>query len=503
MLLKKNNCIRITIIFLVIFHPGTMRSQEMSGITTGDYAGANAAYLNPASLPFSKYYLDINFLSVGIFHENNFIYQSSEDYSFLNFFKKGYVLPGHTSEYAIGERPFYTRENSMNMAHTNLRITGPSAMFVYGRFAFAVNTAFRTMSIVRDIPKDIAHFIYYGLEYSPQYNIQYNHLKDYHFATMAWTEIGFGFSYIVRQRYYEQISVGISPKVILGHAGSYFNSNQTDYNVPNGHDIDITRMDAEMGYSLPIDYETNDIFYGDVVKGYGMSFDLGFVYRKTENIVTDKRFSKPCKKQYDQYKYSIGVSILDLGYTKFTKKARTFKFQDVSHYWKDADSVVKTYTSINEFSSDISSRFCGSSGCADDGPAFKMMMPLSIVLQFDYHFRNDFYVNASVNQPVRLSDNYLFRPSVISISPRYDSRYFGIHVPISIFDYRQPRVGLALRFLNFTVGSEKLLAFFGNNDFSGIDFYFSVKVSFLKGNCRTGKNRFYCDDLPYRMNSRK
>jgi len=497
---SNGQAIKITAVVLVMtICTVSSHAQEMLGMTIGDYAGIHAGLINPAGLYHSRYYLDINLVSAGIFLENNYLYQSAKDYSFRNFFKSGYSFPMHTSEYAIGERPFYTFDSPGDkFTHTQVRIIGPSVLLVSGKHAFALQTAMRSMMVIRDLPEDMANFFYYGLEYTPQYNIQYRHPEDYHMATMVWSEVGLSWAMLLRKRYGNAMTAGISAKLILGHAGTYFNGYQTDYSVPNGHDIDIADLDAEMGYSLPIDYSSNDFFYGDPVKGTGLAMDLGFTYTKSKKISSYRPARKVCEAEYEDYLYRIGFSVLDLGWVHFSSNALTYKYEHSSAYWENADSIIKTYKSVNDFSRDLSRRFCGSPTCAQNSREFTMMMPFALSLQYDYHIYRNYYLNATAIHPVRLYTNYLYRPSVFALIPRFESTMLGISLPLSLYDWREPRLGAAIRIYNFTVGTEKLSGLLGFNDFSGMDLYFSIRISFLKGHCPGSWKNYYCPERPFR-----
>jgi hypothetical protein len=101
---------------------------------------------------------------------------------------------------------------------------------------------------------------------------------------------------------------------------------------------------------------------------------------------------------------------------------------------------------------------------------------------------------------LRLGAAYIYRPSVLAFTPRFESNAFDFMLPVSLYNYRTPRIGVALRLYNFTVGTEKVLGFFNVTDFTGLDFYFSVKLFLFKGNCRKpGKNERFCSEGPYRL----
>ena len=89
------------------------------------------------------------------------------------------------------------------------------------------------------------------------------------------------------------------------------------------------------------------------------------------------------------------------------------------------------------------------------------------------------------------------RPAELSVTPRFETSLFEVHLPVSLYEWTQPRIGLALRVYGITVGTEKLGGFFHVSNFTGMDFYFSVKLFFNKGNCRL-KGPVHCGSEKYK-----
>ena len=83
--MKKN----LIILFIVLLN--VCNGQEMAGVISGNYAGVNSIYLNPAFMIDSKVYLDINFISADVFLHNNYLYLPKEDFSFFERVRQGYL----------------------------------------------------------------------------------------------------------------------------------------------------------------------------------------------------------------------------------------------------------------------------------------------------------------------------------------------------------------------------------------------------------------------------
>lgn len=457
-------------------------AQEMLGATLGNYAGINSMQLNPSALHNSKQYLDVQVLGMDVFFQNNYLYQAKEDYSFLNFFKSGYQLPAHMEDYGTEERYFYTYENGRNKnMFVNQRINGPGAMLIWDRHAFALTTAIRSNASMDNVPEDVANFIYLGLNYVPQHNINYIINQKFGTAAASWGEIGLTYSYLLYQKRYDRISVGASVRRLLGLAGAYLAVDHMDYVVPNDSTMIVNNMDAKVGFSLPLDYSSNEFTTANLIKGGGFGFDVGITYTRTLRSAYKQYIRRPCEARYDDYLYRIGIAILDVGRIKFKTNAQDYAIDNRSSYWSDVNEL--DFVSIDQFMDTVSYQFYGDYNAAYRGDVVKVWLPSALSVQFDYHYTGPWYVNASLIYGFPLSRSSIRRPAQLSVTPRYETGWFEASLPISLYDWYLPRIGLALRFYGFTIGTEKLGQFFSISDFTGMDLYFSLKIPLDKGSC--------------------
>ncbi len=75
----KKASILYLLVFLLMSKIGS--SQEMLGVTLGNYSGVSSIMVNPAMIANTKYYLDINLVSADVFFRNNFAYIPASDAS--------------------------------------------------------------------------------------------------------------------------------------------------------------------------------------------------------------------------------------------------------------------------------------------------------------------------------------------------------------------------------------------------------------------------------------
>ncbi|HSG68443.1 MAG TPA: DUF5723 family protein [Bacteroidales bacterium] len=464
---------------LVFISAMLMKGQEMWGVVNGNYAGINSTFINPASMLHSKLYLDVNLLTADVFFENNALYIHKEDYNPFTFLGSTDNFP----KYGKDDMPFdYYRNSKRKNLYVSTLVEGPSFSIVKGIQAFGFRTGVRTIVSGRSVPYEIVPFSYEGLGYEPQHNINYND-DLISVASLSWFEIALSYARGIYRRGHDFISGGITARMLQGYAGAYLDIENLDYIVNNDSTLNIRNVRGEMGIS------TNDLPPGKIFGGTGFAFDLGLVYEKRTRGYTSWRAGKLCRQPYDDYQYRLGFSIIDLGWIGFNGNARKHSYNDVGVFWEHIDTV--NFRNLDAFTAMVSEQLYGDPQASLTSTKIQIQLPTALSAQFDYHYLDQWYVNASVVVPLRLSKAYIQRPAQIAITPRYETQFLEISVPVSLYDFRYPRIGIAARFWFFTIGTDKLLGFMNLTDFTGMDLYFSIKFNFLKGKCRP--SGFQCD----------
>lgn len=465
-------------LFLFLMLLPSLEAQEMPGIVNSNYAGINGALINPGNLTNTKYYLDINFLTVGMFFENNYVYLAKDEYKFSRFLGKNGPFPTHPPD----DKVAYDYYNAkLKNAFVNERLMGPSAMLNIGNHAFGIITSFRTVSSARKIPYDIAKFLYEGLDFNDQFGINYVDNHKFSAVAMSWAELGLSYAYVFRQLDRKYWSGGITIRRLKGVSGAYASVSNIDYVLNDRETATINNLNAEAGYSLPVDYETNEFLTTPMFHGGGVGFDIGVTYQKMKKRYLNASYSSICAAPYKPYLYRIGVSVIDIGIISFKKNAQKLVFDNVNTFWPEFRDGY--YPNINSAVSDISRQFYGDSTKLLQGNKIKIGLPTAISLQMDVNYTGNWYVNGTLIYPLIMRKTGIARPAQLAITPRYETNYFEVNLPVSMYDLRRPRVGISVRLGILTIGTDKLGGFFHFSDFTGLDFYFALKWSFLKGHC--------------------
>lgn len=475
----KNIVSCVLISFFLFYHSG-VSGQEMLGASLGNYNGLNGSLLNPSVMTNSRNYAEVNFLTADFFANNTAFYIPYSDISLTGMFRPDYEFP----VYGKKNNSFNIYENrNLKSAVQNTRILGPSVMYQYGKHAFALTTGVRYMVTSNNIPWEIPVFAFESLDYEPLQNVNFN---DYNIdaVTQAWMEVGLSYAYVLYDYMEDHISVGASIRSVWGYSGIYGEVNNMNYIVANDSTINIKNLNGQAAFALPLNYSTADELVNDpFFKGSGIGIDIGATYTR-KRYVDRNRWEKPCEQRFEDYIYKIGFSILDIGRVKYKHNAQVHDYNDVSQYWINFDTI--SYTNVNQVVSEISDVFYGDPTASYAGDQFNIGLPMAVSLQFDYHLKHyeKFYVGAFWIQPIRFNMHTLRRPAQISVVPRYETKQLEFSLPITLFEYVYPRIGLAARFSFFTIGTERLGTYLGIGDLNGLDLYFSFKLNFGKGTCK-------------------
>ncbi len=477
---------RISYLILFISLNSSLQTmgQKMLGSVFSIYSGINSTQINPALITGSKAYVDINIIGANSFFKNNWAYIPKEDQNIWQ------LIGSDTSLFNYGKYKFnrtYTYYNNTDPKFLvqSVRIMGPSAMVQTGKHAFGISIQSRVQSSSTNIPYEIPVFIYEGLNYNNLHDIVYDD-NDFNISSLAWTELSLSWGVDFRRFYKNKLSFGVNANLLLGHEGAYNINKNLNYTVHDTSNIEFFNYDAEYGVALPIDYDSKEIIYQDpLVKGYGVGLDLGFVFTRLKSSFSPREGNKLCSKEYEEYLYRIGISLMDIGGISFNKNAQKHNFDNVSVSWAEFDTLE--YRSINVSFKQLSQAFYGNPYQSYTSNKISIGLPTTISLQFEGNFIENIYVAALWIQPIQFNAKQTRQASQLSIVPRFENSFFGFSLPITLIQYKYLSLGTAIRLGPLTIGSERIGILLGVSDLDGMDIYFNLKLSLAKGKCSSRK----------------
>ncbi|MGE5317612.1 MAG: DUF5723 family protein [Chloroflexota bacterium] len=469
----------------------------MYGFVNSNYAGITGIQMNPTSIVNSKLYFDSNLIGAHLSVDNNFIYLARNEYKFSRFLSVSSQFPKHGED----DRVYYDYYNQdLKNAYAQIKIIGPALMYSKNDKAFGISTSIRNIVSAKDIPYEIAKFGAEGFDYYPLHRIRFTDNHPFRAGALSFGEVAATYAQVIRKQNREHWTAGITLKGLFGFGGAYWNVDNADYMLPNGDTMIVYNANGKAGISIPMDYSNNDVLFpGQLLSGMGVGADIGITYQLKVKGHTNKRYAA-CEQPFEDYHFKIGVSLIDFGYVNFNKRPKQIELKDAQGTWYDfTNQNIETFDVL--FGA-VSGTFGPDSSALITTESFKIFLPSALSAQFDYRYNERIYINASIVHPLVLNDKTLVRPSTISLTPRYESDRFEVAVPITLYEYLYPRIGLSFRFSKIIIGTDKLGGFFGLHDFTGMDLYFMVKFPLIKGHC-LGKGRgMTCGNSEYRQYQR-
>ncbi len=426
----------------------TANAQSYLGYTHDNYAGVQSVLFNPASIVDSRFKTDINLFSFSSAVGNDLY-----GVKVFDAFKSGY-------DFDLEAKKDFSNANN---AYFNTDIMGPSFMFnIAPKHSLAVFTRARAFinvidvngKVINDLTKD-------NTESFPTANFGSPNVVG-----NSWGELGLSYAAVLYQKGQHFLKGGITAKYLQGVASYHLKGSgitmayNEDLILPENSTYTTTGT-AVYGSSQDFENDT-DIKVDSQSKGFGL--DLGLVYEWRPEYTADREDIKNLK-EVNKYKLRFGVSVTDIGHVKYEKGIRnlydlndTFTKDDLDN----AEGIYDLYDNkivINE--------------------TVKSYLPTALHTDLDWNIHNKFYLNANADlglvSKTKLSQNSI--ANRVSLTPRYESRWFSAYVPISYMDYsKQAQVGFGLRTGILFVGSGSIVSNAFSKSSKAADLYFGIKI---------------------------
>ena len=485
--MRKNLHLFLTVLVLLTFgllFPKKGQAQEMAALSFSNYSGISGAWANPAFLTGSKVYMDFRLVGGHVFFDNNFAYIPKDSTNFWKLLRSD-SIPQPYGKYGYNSFYTYYKNRKYNNLAAVVSAMAPAFMLQAGKHAFGISFNARSYNSFHQFPNAILETLYKGSP-DPSYNDNNTYFRNLNFASLSWMELGFHYAYDFYNRYGNKFTAGVSLKLLYGVEGFYTSIKTLKYHSLSNKQVQIDTLDGTVGFALPVEYTSNpNAKLNPFTKGHGIGLDVGFLFTKNTDNVSGSNEKQWCAIPYQDYKYRIGFSIMDIGRIRFKDNAQLHEYNVKNKLLTDVFST--NFSGINSVMQTISYELYGDSLASLKDSVFNMSLPTAMSFQMDYHFKKNLYISGFWIQPLRFQNKSLRRPAQLLVMPRYETRMLGVSLPVSWYDYQKLRVGLALRIYSVTIGTEKLGTFLGMGDLTGMDLYVNVKINLLKGACASWK----------------
>lgn len=438
-------------------------AQEFPGYRTGAYTGVNGVFFNPANIADSRHRFDVNLFSFNLLVGND-----NASFKLKNI-----------SESFEGDKlkdQLFGKDAGPSSAQINLDLHGPSFMLNIGKKnAIALTSRARLFVNAMNIDGKLADKLSDDFSNDPELPYTLSSSENMRLAVNGWTEYGLSFARAITQQGAHFFKGGFTVKYLAGTGNTYMNINNFNGTLDSDDFIQKTylanttgRVAVGIGGINVSDFEAADLLNS---KSSGLGGDLGFVYEY-----------RPGGKKY---KFRFGAALLDIGKIKYEKEAGKNGAYDIhitnaERLYMDelAEQDLENY---NDFFLSHPQYF---TPVGSQENTYSVSLPTTLQLNADLNIQGGFYVSlagqiALNGSEEKVYNNYSY--SGLSITPRYETRKFGVYLPLHYNELSKMNAGLSLRMGPVFIGSGSILTALAGNS-KQADVHFGIRFGgFKKG----------------------
>jgi hypothetical protein len=448
--------IKTITLLLSILYLHKLSAQEQLGLRLDNYSGVSSIMHNPASSATHQLVWDINIVSMGSWMQNN-----------LGYIQKGTVPKLINNTDKIGPHPslglkssdkntllFNVAERSKYYATIGTNTMGPSFLInLKNGHSFGLFSNFRFHLSSYNLPKLLNPKEMNAIYFNQQFTVD-----AFKLGGMAWAEVGANYAYTIARNTEGVLVVGANFKYLQGFQALFIkNKGGTALNQVSRDTFKVDVLRATIGYTTSFDSDPA------TPTGRGFGLDLGAV------LTTGGSDKRP-------YTWRFSAALTDIGGIRYSKNATVNFFQTTESFQiekKDYDTAIIASAIANN----IMSKASPQNQQRTVADAFTMGLPSALQVQADYAIADNIYLNGYAILRFPISKNALQRDNLLALTPRYESRWLGAAMPISVINGKQMRVGLSGRLAFLTLGTDHLFSYLIPHNLRGTDFYMSLKIN--------------------------
>lgn len=484
----------LTVLF---FYGSFCSAQDMVGTIGSNYQSASNKLINPATMSHAFLKWDLNIIGLNGFLDNNGVYVSGM--GLIDFTRPDAEFSLEDDLVIQTERP------KRQSAHILANVQALSFMLKIKKHAFGFHTATRFGFNISRYSLELTRFAYENIINDRIYIPAELEIPKFKINTLAWSEVGISHSRTLYEDNQYKLFSGITVKRILGLGGLYFVNKELELEVDlfNPSEIGLGSLEWRGGYGPNEFTEPQSAF--DIFQGRGWAIDIGVVYEKREPEKKKTGFYLRDTKAYREnrktkkrvnYEWRVGASLVDLGYVNFRREGTRFRVQlSQQSVTNNLDTTLQGNNNeegVSAIAEEILSEVAqiNPEDFIED-KNLVMHLPRAISLQVDYKLKDRLFVNASFYHKIFATNNTLERPTILSVTPRFETRMFELALPLLVYQYRYPRLGLSVRLpmlfplTEMVIGTDNLGSIVGlnlNGKLTGSSIFFILKATSFRFN---------------------
>ena len=449
-----------------------VKGQDTFGALHSNYSPTNSVHLNPTSMLDAKTWLNIHIVGAGAYVNNDIVAVNNTT-----------LLRIANGSFGEDDLQYNTGRGRYHAYNRNF-VQVLSGVWSQGNHAVGLSFGAYSYMDARRINEPVVRFIENGITTFTEQHLTDFNLSRFRANFLAYGEAKISYAHTFHRRRRNMWMAGFSYKKIFPLAGAAASVRNLSYNVYNDTVLHIDEFIGDAGASVQPEFS---------LKG-GWGLDLGFTFQRMysgcESYYPNSRRGG-CSRNY--YKYKIGVSITDLGYAKFNPANVIY----VGYGLGETD--VLYYDQLSAEAGTFPQILVNQEDAPEQGvirKPYKISLPTAISVQYDRSIiPTNFYVNATWIHGIPPTKGAFGprRAHSLSVTPRFESKWFDAALPLSLYEYQRLQLGLSLRFYILTIGTDKLLNYFIPHDIYGADFYFHLKVPLFRNPKCRDRNPFGSD----------
>lgn len=454
------------LLFLALLISTISHAQDMLGLANGNYAGNAGMAMNPTSMVLMPYKWEVSLISVNLSLENNYIGLPRK--------KITSASESGNNEPMGGLREYYS--SGTKSANMHLALGMPAFIYRFNDMAVGFHMTIRNDFSAHNLPGEILKIASSQNKFDALHGKTID-LGGMRLGDLTWLETGISFGKQLSKSETRKWLAAGTFKYLTAFQGSYFGISEGKFNAPNDSTIGITSIKGTLDYSY-----VNNQYDAIKFRCSGFGVDVGLTY--VSNPFTQK-YSQGRPVAMKKYDYRLGASLIDFGFINFSNNAHALDFNTAAVNFNDLAN-----TQVNGQSGVDSLVYASAMNGRPIGDHFLMSLPTGLSAQYDLCLKPRWYFNATAIQRVPMPTARVDRPNMVAAAIRYETPFFEVGIPYSLYDYYRHRIGLAMRYHFFYMGTDKIGTFVGKSDITGVDVYFGFKFTEFefRKKAKTGKH---------------
>ena len=440
---------KITSLCLIIMSSTLLKAQSYIGFLTDNYSGINSVIVNPANITDSRFKTDINLAGASAFISNDYY-----GVKFIDAIEDGY---------------------DFDTEALNIDVMGPAFMFNLNEISsIAVFTRGRSIININEFNGSSAEII--EDETTDDFSINEG---DFSVIGNSWAELGITYARTLINKGDKFLKGGLTAKYLKGYGSGYLRGKNIKLDYIDSDPVfsgnSSVDVEGEIGYGRFDNFDNEDYDY-ETPKANGFGVDLGFIFEWRPNhnnyVKTNSAGESYVLKDKNKYKLKLGLSITDIGGINY-KNGRedsysipniegSFSSNDFEDSEDLQDFLQNQYGSLNTKSS----------------KGYKVKLPTALHLNADWSYNAKLYVNLNTDLSLvaKGKDNANRIANIVSLTPRFESKWFSFYLPLSVIENNGFQVGSGLRAGPLYIGSGSAISALTSKNTKGTDAYAGLKI---------------------------